>query len=768
MGGNQTMEDLTGKQLGPYQIIAPLGEGGMASVYKAYQPSMEREVAVKVLPRQYSTSPEYLARFKLEARLLARLQHPHILPVFDFGESDGYTFIAMPMIAGGTLKNLMTGKPMPLERAVLVVSQVGDALDYAHTSGLVHRDIKPSNVLIDDRGNCLLMDFGIARMVEATTRLTQAGGVIGTPIYMSPEQSAGQQIDARSDIYALGVVLFELVTGRAPYNAETPLAVMFKHVNDPLPLPRKLNPALPEAIEHVLLKALAKRPGDRYQSMGEFVRALQRAAQPDTASNLTAAPSAPTRVLDAASAAQLSQGTATHASPSQVLRSLLAGGALLAALAAIAALFSTWIGGTQAAATPTAVQAALSTPGVEISVTPILAAATETALVVAEVPSATPEPPVATEPPVPTEVATLAPEATTEPVEAGAKLFFVETFRGAALDSSWRNLSASPVRPVNGLRLLSTGAEFPYVTSVASIIPDAGDFQLRVRFNYSDLSACGTGILLTTYAPKAAASQAEAEAYQQENEQIGFTAGVWQDATNGMNYWFRSGEQKIEQPVMGGVSDARLHEMVIQRTGNAYGMFLDGRKILTAESAYTPGYLTFGHPARIETCTGYWSSLTISSVQVWTGTPTESQIAGAMTESAQPNGCTIAWFFDPAPNGCLKSVKVRRAELQVHERGRVLYLTDLRRSFVFLDGGGWSDFAGPLDAAATQMQDKLGAITTPKRLWRACTGLSDQNDEATAYVIDPDGRVLSWTARASTGQWLRWAHVDYVTAKGCD
>jgi serine/threonine protein kinase len=295
------MENLTGRQLGPYQVVAPLGEGGMASVYRAYQPSMEREVAIKILPRQYSQSPEYLARFKQEARLLARLQHPHVLPVFDFGESDGYTYITMPLVAGGTLKDLMTSKPMPIERAATIVSQVGDALDYAHASGLVHRDIKPSNVLIDERGNALLMDFGIARMVEATTRLTQVGGVVGTPIYMSPEQSAGKSIDTRSDIYSLGIVLFELLTGHVPYNAETPLAVMFKHVNDPLPMPRSLNAALSDALEKVLLKALAKQPGDRFQTMSEFVSALRHASLPDTASHL-AAEANKTRVLPGATA----------------------------------------------------------------------------------------------------------------------------------------------------------------------------------------------------------------------------------------------------------------------------------------------------------------------------------------------------------------------------------------------------------------------------------------------------------------------------------
>ncbi|MBM3122599.1 MAG: serine/threonine protein kinase, partial [Chloroflexi bacterium] len=155
------MEDLTGKQLGPYQIVAPLGEGGMAAVFRAYQPGMERYVALKVLPRHFADDPEFSARFQREARILAHLQHPHILPVFDYGQIEGYSFIVMPFVPSGTLAESLQGQPLSLPRIRQVVSQVGDALNYAHGRGLVHRDVKPSNVLIDEGGNCLLTDFGL-------------------------------------------------------------------------------------------------------------------------------------------------------------------------------------------------------------------------------------------------------------------------------------------------------------------------------------------------------------------------------------------------------------------------------------------------------------------------------------------------------------------------------------------------------------------------------------------------------------------------------
>ena len=282
-GINETldMEDLTGKQLGQYQIVAPLGEGGMAAVYKAYQPKVERYVALKILPRQFTDDPQFVGRFEQEAKVIAKLQHPHILPIHDFGEADGYTYIVMPFIESGELSNLLLdGRPLPLRQIRSIASQVGEALDYAHSHGLIHRDVKPSNVLIDKRGNCLLTDFGIARILGGTSKFTQTGGVIGTPKYMSPEQGRGDKVDSQSDIYSLGVMLYEMATGRVPFDAETPIAIVFKHIEDPLPLPRHLNPSLPETVERVILRSLAKQSNDRYATAGEMVRTL-RAAIPE-------------------------------------------------------------------------------------------------------------------------------------------------------------------------------------------------------------------------------------------------------------------------------------------------------------------------------------------------------------------------------------------------------------------------------------------------------------------------------------------------------
>ena len=275
------MEDITGKQLNRYQVVAPLGKGGMAAVYKAYHPETDRYVALKILPKHFASDPEFVGRFEQEARLIAQLQHPHILPVFDYGEADGYTYIVMPFVETGTLAALLQGVPLPLTQIRRIISQMGDALDYAHSRGIVHRDVKPSNILIDERGNCLLMDFGIAKMVAGTKHFTQTGGVIGTPSYMSPEQGLGMKPDGRSDIYSLGVVLYQMATGRLPFDAETPMAVAIKHIHDPLPPPRSVNPNLPEATERVILKALTKERDDRYATAAEMVAALAATAKDD-------------------------------------------------------------------------------------------------------------------------------------------------------------------------------------------------------------------------------------------------------------------------------------------------------------------------------------------------------------------------------------------------------------------------------------------------------------------------------------------------------
>jgi serine/threonine protein kinase len=269
-----------GQMLGSYRIISQVGQGGMATVYKAYQPSMDRNVAIKILPRQLAESSEFAARFQREARIIARLEHPHILPVFDFGESGGVTYFVMRYLEAGTLKTRMEAGPLSWNEIDRLFTQLAEALEYAHGHGIVHRDLKPANALVDEQGNIFLTDFGIAKLLEsASPRLTQTDAILGTPAYISPEQAKAETVDRRSDIYSLGIILYEMVTGTVPFVADTPLAVILKHISDPLPPPSTIKRDIPEAVERVILKALAKEPDDRHATAGEFLSAWKRALE---------------------------------------------------------------------------------------------------------------------------------------------------------------------------------------------------------------------------------------------------------------------------------------------------------------------------------------------------------------------------------------------------------------------------------------------------------------------------------------------------------
>lgn len=272
------MSELIGQTLGRYKVLEEIGRGGMgAIVYKALDTELDRIVAIKILPSFLVRDPEYLERFRREAQATAQLDGPHILNVFDYGEKDGYTYLVMSYISGGTLQDRL-GRPMAIEEVVDIISQVGEGLAFAHKRGVVHRDIKPGNILLTEDGQAVIADLGIAKILAASP-LTKTSTVIGTPEYMSPEQGIGaKNVDERSDIYALGVMLYEMLTGQVPFQADTPLALVHKHVYEPPPLPHSLNPTIPPAIERVVLKALDKKPEARYQNVEQMVEALCKAA----------------------------------------------------------------------------------------------------------------------------------------------------------------------------------------------------------------------------------------------------------------------------------------------------------------------------------------------------------------------------------------------------------------------------------------------------------------------------------------------------------
>lgn len=271
-------DPLLGTYLGQYRLDKLLGKGGMASVYLATQENINRVVAVKILPRSFMHDDSFMQRFRLEARTIASLEHVHILPIYDYGEQDGAPYIVMRYLEGGTLEDrIRRDGPLPWEDILRIAKQVGQALDYAHNSGVIHRDIKPSNIMLDRGGNVYLADFGIARILEGTAALT-GSGVVGTPSYMAPEQADGSPPTPTMDVYALGVTTFEMIAGRLPFIADTPIAQIMMHINKPVPLLNSMNPAVPPEVDAVIQKALAKNPAERYSHASEFATALEAAA----------------------------------------------------------------------------------------------------------------------------------------------------------------------------------------------------------------------------------------------------------------------------------------------------------------------------------------------------------------------------------------------------------------------------------------------------------------------------------------------------------
>ncbi len=268
--------------IGPFRIIGLLGIGGMATVYQAYDSSLERDVALKVLPPEYLHEESFARRFRQEARVIARLEHPNIVPIYASGIDQGIPWMSMRLLAGGSLGAAIGSGGLSLEQSIRLLRSVADALDYAHARGIIHRDIKPTNILLDRADHVCVADFVLAYMMDLGLPLTRSGSVAGTPQYMAPEQGLGKGVDHRCDIYSLGVVAFEMLTGSAPFTADSPVAVLLKHVNEP---PPEVPPDVaPPGVVRAVQKALEKDPERRWSSAGEFVLALEKGLEPSRAS----------------------------------------------------------------------------------------------------------------------------------------------------------------------------------------------------------------------------------------------------------------------------------------------------------------------------------------------------------------------------------------------------------------------------------------------------------------------------------------------------
>jgi serine/threonine-protein kinase len=291
------MIDLIGRRLGEYELTSVLGQGGMAVVYRAQQQNIKREVAVKVIQPTLRQNSDFSVRFTREAQTIAGLSHPHILKVFDYGVLRGFhlrlldpqadatkdmIYVVMELLTGGTLNHLIRSRSTPLDLTSIqgFTTDIASALDYAHQKGVIHCDLKPENVLLDETGNAFLADFGIAQLLsEMSEHDTPSDIIAGTPRFMAPEQWNGLKPSAQTDIYALGIMLFQMLTGHAPYNEDTPLKLMQQHLNAPIPDVRAQRPDLPESVQAIFTRALAKNPGDRYASAGQLADAFTRATK---------------------------------------------------------------------------------------------------------------------------------------------------------------------------------------------------------------------------------------------------------------------------------------------------------------------------------------------------------------------------------------------------------------------------------------------------------------------------------------------------------
>ena len=588
------MQELIGRTLGQYKIIEQIGQGGMAAVFKARQQGLERWVAVKVLPPDYAADPEFSRRFQREAQAIAQLEHPHILPVYDFGQQGPYTYLVMRYIEHSrTLLDVMR-QEIPFKKALQYLEQVAAALDHAHGRGIIHRDVKPANILLSQDW-VFLADFGLARLLSSA-EITWTGIGSGSPAYMSPEQGAGQRLDARTDVYALGVIVYQMFTGHIPHLADSTQAMIYRRNHQPPPSLRDIRPDIPLPVEQVIQVALSPDPARRYQSAGSFIGTLHRVIWETGASNLQTVPRAapqPVPISPSPPPAEVVLTPAPAAGRPGGLYWLLGGLAVLVAVTVLAAGL-VWL--------------ALRSPPGDGAPLPLV---------------------------TPTAV-------------AGGALdeIFWDNFNSVGLDpQKWGfSVGSGHIQVYGGeLRLTSSGQTFPLVYPRENPFPAEGDFRLSVALRYLDAAQRGSGIRLNSWPLTGHIDQAGTSFSE------GRIIEIWQDQEN----WRISvGEQNLivynlPAPALEG------HEITIDYRDQIYHILLDGREVYASDpTPIRPGGLWLGNPLPAAT-DGNWSGLQVSRIAVSAQPPGVPAAGPVSTASPTPTPTTeTAPTATPTPQVC--------------------------------------------------------------------------------------------------------------------
>lgn len=565
------MQELIGKTLGKYKIVEQVGQGGMATVFKAHQLGLERWVAVKVLPPKYAADTDFNRYFLREAQAIAQLEHPHILPVYDFGQQGEYTYLVMRYIeASYSLADVMS-QPMSFEQALKYLEQVAAALDHAHGRGIIHRDVKPANILLDNSW-VFLADFGLARVMQASTLFTTSGINSGTPAYMSPEQGRGGKIDATTDVYAAGVIAYLMVTGKIPHVAESTQAIIYKRNHEPAPSVQMLRPEMPSLIDQSIRQALAPQASNRFQSVGEFVTDLRRAVYRCNADVLETMPvqslyfmpsennDSPTRLSSSPGYEQI------NISPQPGGKSKQQSRRVLWLLAGIIFFFGLIV---------------VAAAGIWISSRPF---ATPTPEPIANVPTPA------------------VPNAPGEPV-------FLEDFDELGLNRVlWDfELGSGQMQVYNSvLRLSSGGQSFPLVYTAIDPFANVDRFRLEIDLQFLAAATRSSGFALSNL-PANVDPDRDLSVLRQ-NQQL----AVWQD---GDSWRIVFGPESDEGYSL---SSPRLDKMQLQIDflGDSYNVKLNGRAVYSSPPVTSPPtHLWFGSPFQA-TEAGSWSTLEMGRIAV--------------------------------------------------------------------------------------------------------------------------------------------------------